>query len=741
MRRSGLGIVVWMIWACLSVSLCTAADKPPEIVDARIGYGGHFKVGHWVPIELTIQGGTRPAVGHVAVLLPDGSDLLTRYHSRPERPIQLLPDQPTKTVLLARLGRLVDGFSAQIVLADSGRDISQRVDLDRMPSGNSLSLADGQRLHLMLGAAIGLPANVNGTLPYQIASLASVAELPTNALAYDGVDTLAITTSDPQPFQRLQGDTARLDELERWIHAGGHLILCVGSAGQDLLGPGGVFARFAPGKLVEVETLASGAALEEYSGTTHRIAPSGRGESVDLRVPRFDRVDGIVEVSADGLPLVIRSPRGFGRITFVACDLDTRPLSTWAGRAAIVRKLFHEPAEKDSQSIEPAGNNLYGYSDLASQLNANLDEFPGVSVVPFWIVAVLILGYIVLIGPGDFFFVKHVLRRMEFTWLTFPVIVVTVSVGAYVAATWLKGSQLRLNQVDIVDLDTASGLVRGGSWIKLFSPNTDDYTLSLQPQGIAAGSTTPSTTFSWLGVPGQAWRGMNTPSAGADLLERRYDTSPQLDIVRDVPIDVWSSRGFQATWQSRRDELDAGKLRIAAEGSLSGKVTNITGVALADCFLAYDRWAYKLDRIEPGATIEIEPGQQRDGLEMLLKKYEQVQSNKFSSVVNQARPFDVEDPRVPPVVRMMMFHQAAGGSAYSTLHHGQSTWTDLSEHLRLGRAVLVGEAPRDHIAAQLQRDGQALNAADSQRWTFYRIVVPVDLGNRPRASTQGAKRD
>ncbi|MBL8829588.1 MAG: hypothetical protein JNM18_21600 [Planctomycetaceae bacterium] len=742
MRRLGLGIVVgWLVCACLSPAFCAAADKLPEIVDARIGFGGYFKVGHWVPIELTILGGTRPAVGRVSVLLPDGSDLQTFYHSRPERPLSFAPNQPTKTVLLARLGRLIDGFPAEIALADSRKVIPQRADLDRMPSGNSLSLADGHRLHLMLGGAIGLPANADETLPYQLVSLASVAELPTSALAYDGVDTLAITTSDAKRFQLLQGDTARLDALESWIHAGGHLILGVGSAAQELLGPQGVFARFAPGKLVDVETLASGAALEEYSGTTHRIAPSGRGESVDLRVPRFDRVEGIIEVSADGLPLVIRSPRGFGRITFVACDLDTRPLSAWAGRAALVRKLFHEPADKEAQSADAVGNNLYGYSDLTSQLNANLDEFPGVSVVPFWIVAVLILGYVVLIGPGDFFFVKHVLRRMEFTWLTFPAIVVTVSLGAYFAATWLKGSQLRLNQVDIVDVDSASGHVRGGSWIKLFSPNTDDYTLSLQPQGIAAGSTTPSTTFSWLGVPGQAWRGMNTPSAGADLLERRYDTSPQLDAVHDVPIDVWSSRGFQATWQSQHDQLDAGRLRIAAEGSLAGNVTNVAGVALDDCFLAYDRWAYKLDRIEPGATIEIKPGQQRDGLEMLLKKYEQIQSNKFSSVVNQARPFDVEDPRVPPVVRMMMFHQAAGGPAYSTLHHGQATWTDLSAHLRLGRAVLVGEAPRDHQAAQLQRDGQPLNATDSQRWTFYRIVVPVDLGTRASASTSGAKRD
>jgi hypothetical protein len=728
-----------LVWLLTSTGV--AAEKLPEIVDARIGFGGYFKVGHWTPLELTIQGGTQPALAQVSVLLPDGADLLTRYSSRPQRPVQLAPKQSAKTVILTRIGRQIDGFNTDISLAETGRVVEQAVNFDQLGSNASQAIADGQRLYLTLGPSIGLPANSNETLPYQVANLTSIAELPTQSLAYDGVDALAITTSTPKLFQLLQGDSARLDELERWVTSGGHLILCVGSQAREVIGPGGVFTRFAPGKLVDVETIANGEQLEEYSGTTHRIPPTGRGESIDLRVPRFDRIDGVVEVSSDGLPLIVRSARGFGRVTFVACDLDTRPLNGWTGRASLVKKLFGEASDKEASFNESAPANIYGHTDLTSQLNGNLDEFPGVRVVPFWIVAVLILSYIAVIGPGDYFFVKHILRRMELTWLTFPAIVVAVSVGAYVAATWLKGSQLRLNQVDVVDLDMKSGSVRGGSWIRIFSPNTSNYTLSLKPQGVAAGSHEPAVAFTWMGVPGTVWRGMNTPSAGADLLGRKYAQSPSLDQVVRVPIDVWSSRGFTSTWQAKLDSPDAGDLRIAAEGSLAGTIKNTTGVTLTDCFLAFERWAYKIDKLEAGASFEIKPGRQRDGLEMLLKKYEQIQTNKFSSVVNQARPFDVEDPRVPPVVRMMMFHQAAGGRNYSTLYHGQASWTDLSEHLRLGRAVLVGEAPREHVAAQLQRDDQPLAAPDSQHWTFYRIVLPVDLGENARASTKGAKRD
>ena len=44
-------------------------------------------------------------------------------------------------------------------------------------------------------------------------------------------------------------------------------------------------------------------------------------------------------------------------------------------------------------------------------------------LIPFGWVAFFIFLYILLIGPGDYFFLKKVLKRMELTWITFPTIV------------------------------------------------------------------------------------------------------------------------------------------------------------------------------------------------------------------------------------------------------------------------------------------------------------------------------
>src|SRR5207244_11612599 len=104
----------------------------------------------------------------------------------------------------------------------------------------------------------------------------------------------------------------------------------------------------------------------------------------------------------------------------------------------------------------------------------SVEQFSEERLVPFGWVAFFIFLYILLIGPGDYLFLKRVLKRMELTWITFPIIVVTVSLLAYYAAYLVKGKELRVNKVDIVDVlqppgpDNAvlpAGLLLGGQFV------------------------------------------------------------------------------------------------------------------------------------------------------------------------------------------------------------------------------------------------------------------------------------
>jgi len=78
------------------------------------------------------------------------------------------------------------------------------------------------------------------------------------------------------------------------------------------------------------------------------------------------------------------------------------------------------------------------FDDLAGQLRSSLEQFRGVRLAPFFVVASLLVLYILLIGPGDYFLLRRLRRGMQWTWLTFPAVVVLFAAGGYWASSWLK---------------------------------------------------------------------------------------------------------------------------------------------------------------------------------------------------------------------------------------------------------------------------------------------------------------
>ena len=61
-------------------------------------------------------------------------------------------------------------------------------------------------------------------------------------------------------------------------------------------------------------------------------------------------------------------------------------------------------------------------------------------------------------GPVDYFILKKVFKRLEWTWITFPAVVLVVSVAAYLIAYAVKGNELKINKIDLIDIDLRSDI-------------------------------------------------------------------------------------------------------------------------------------------------------------------------------------------------------------------------------------------------------------------------------------------
>src|SRR5262249_9477640 len=193
-------------------------------------------------------------------------------------------------------------------------------------------------------------------------------------------------------------------------------------------------------------------------------------------------------------------------------------------------------------------------ADLASQLQINLEDFEDVPVISFGWVALFIFLYILVVGPLDYFFLKKVVRRLELTWITFPTVVITISVAAYFTAYWLKGNDQRINKVDLLDFDLHSQQVYGNTWFTIFSPRIQHYTIGLDPAdaGWVPASVEPrqerSMMLTWMGRPETSWSGTGRAQSQG-LFRRAYDYAPDATALVGVPIQVWSTKSFTAAWQ------------------------------------------------------------------------------------------------------------------------------------------------------------------------------------------------
>ena len=177
---------------------------------------------------------------------------------------------------------------------------------------------------------------------------------------------------------------------------------------------------------------------------------------------------------------------GWARITVIGFDLDRAPFAEDHQRLEFWDWVLRDCGANRASSggdgkARPAGALTEEEDEAAVAIRQHNDTFEGVAVVSFGWIAMLIVLYILLIGPVEYYFLKRVFGRLELTWITFPIIVLTVSAAAYFSADAVKGRELKVNKVDVVDVDPASGRIYGTTWFTVFSPRIDNYSIGVEP--------------------------------------------------------------------------------------------------------------------------------------------------------------------------------------------------------------------------------------------------------------------
>jgi hypothetical protein len=544
----------------------------------------------------------------------------------------------------------------------------------------------------------------------ELAKVESLQEMPDQWFGYDAADLVILGTgkADRQFVADLFGSSSALASRKRWalfewVRRGGKLVVSVGERAEEVR-TSAAFEDVLPAA-IGPSSQQSGLRSEQFgvgAFTALDLKYRTKGDQkpdpfpVAALTPKANRGAAVLLSDEAGKrPLVVQAPLGLGRVTAVAFDLDRSPFVDDANRVEfwdwLVEKAGAERAAKPSPRQANANPNtaaLPGQNPedgAAAALRSNVDAFEGVPVISFGWVALFILGYTLVIGPIEYLFLKKVLGRLELTWVTFPLIVLTVSAAAYFTAYAVKGKDLRINKIDVVDVDARDqGRLYGRTWFTVFSPRIDSYTLGVEPKDNWAKrpdtGPVPPTLVDWFGSTGGA------AQIGGSSRSYRY----QFDLLNDdgrptgpanclvnVPIQVWSTKAFTASWSG----VPAGPLPPVvadlthpADGkknAVFGEITlNLPIRDVQEAFLIYQGKVYELDRgIATGVPVRVNTGKTVDPSQSPLRVddrfYAAEQADPFGGMGGpRGRPRAQAAPVTqtgPLQLWGLLFHEAASG--------------------------------------------------------------------------------
>jgi hypothetical protein len=341
-----------------------------------------------------------------------------------------------------------------------------------------------------------------------------------------------------------------------------------------------------------------------------------------------------------------------------------------------------------------------------------------------------------------------VFKRLELTWITFPAVVLAISLIAYFTAYSIKGRDLKINKVDLVDFDLRSDLGEGGrprsaraygtTWFTVLSPRIQNYTIGVEPvlprllDGGAGES--PAAMVTWLGRPEVGGMGASGRRQSQGLFTRTYQYEPGARGLKDVPIPVWTTKSFTAAWQAGLKKLPFEvRLQYDPDGHLSGTIKSNLPADLQDVALIYGEKWHRLPNCQAGGQpLKIDLVRER-GMDM----------GNWSQQRDPQQHFDPEDmlPTGPydpgSVVKDLLFHEAGGTFALYNNHAQRrldASWR-LPDSWRgkevIQGAILVGRLGRARGAAE------ALTAENDPRLPTHLWLGALPGGEQTRPPLSG----
>ncbi len=575
-------------------------------LDTLVGFGqnavsgSRYRPDSWTPITVYIGGQGMRGTGQLQLLIRQG-ERTTNYTKRISLHEGTLNDVANFTVQLRSPTQWggSTGLSIQVQLLVDGRKVAEkRVSLPlgvQDESFNVLALTkDGSGMNFLVKKRLGLfhsyfnPANLISRNGVNSIGSAEISEydkinsfatstlmytlptaLPASAQGYDMVDAVALAD---MPLDNLTED--QTEALKGYVRNGGTLIL---SGGSDLSRlKSGFYAEMLPLDRIAVRPARElGLLAQRYREPLPLPSPIGL-------------VTGTLKPGTQALlgDLIYSRPYGNGTVVLTTFDYLDPNVRSWKAAPSLWRDLLR----CNPTRISPRRTLAINAQDAQTGMQPLADAMAGkqaTNAPPMLVVTIFLAAYLILLVPVSYFILKKLDKR-ELAWFTSPLLILGFTVISYLIAVSIKGGDLTVNRVVVLETIAGSDQVAGYGQMTLYSPRRAGYDISMAP------TTDPNSPFRTL-IPAEVLAGGAAGLTGDLTVD--LDTTAML---RGAEVRLWDKRSFDTPVAVNLGGTVEAKTQMVDSQNVQVTVTNKTRYTLQDCMLVSGGQANGIGSLAPG---------------------------------------------------------------------------------------------------------------------------------------------
>jgi hypothetical protein len=540
-----------------------AAAGNPVTLAVHVGYQDVVKPGDWMPVTVDAKNTGAGIDGTLeiqeALNAQPGVSGLSVY----QEPISLAAGASKRIRTYVVIDTTGASITARIV--QNGRVIVSQDSGATSTTSTLIGVLSDQATALDGFAAVH-PASIAARVVHLHADEIAESSIPLRAFDILAIDDFA-TDSLTAGQRNAIGD---------FVRAGGDLLLGTGAAWRKTLA--GLPTAILP---------------MDVSGTTSVNTSILGGSSIE--VATGSAATAHAWLSAGSQPLLLERTVGAGTVTMATFDWNQEPVAGWSGTGALLRQLIARASFGNAGSTQ---NFAYGFGGpmpagfgtqpsitaKSSALTSVLASLPGLDLPSLQLTGLLVLLYVLLVGPVNYL-VLGAMRRRALAWVTVPLIAVIAAGGAYGAGVFTKGRSVQVNQVTILHLQAGWDHAYQETYTGIMAPARGDY------QASVAGSR--------LLISPIATNGSFGPGSSSGSIRVSVDNNG----VTLPGMTAFVLDGFATESMSSAPQLTA-HLQLV-NGKLTGTIENHSSLAFTDAVLIVGDSFQTVGALKPGATATV----------------------------------------------------------------------------------------------------------------------------------------